>query len=165
MLFSLLGRSFYYVLVDYPSNIVGLPRALLVKMVLFSVVVTVLPVLALATEPQDAVNCDIHNNACTQTILDTHVTLDINPKPVKAMVELRFRLSLTGKQPPEAPFIELGMPGMRMGPNRVELKSLGRGVYEGTGIIVRCPSGKRIWKATVTVPGVGAAGFIFDVIY
>jgi hypothetical protein len=81
------------------------------------------------------------------------------------MSDLTFRITLTGKQPAAAPYIDLGMPGMKMGPNRVLLKPLGDGVYEGTGIIVRCPSGKRIWKATVTVPDMGTAGFVFDVVY
>jgi hypothetical protein len=120
---------------------------------------------ATATEPQGAVNCDVHNSTCTQVIADTSVTLDISPKPVKAMAELRFKLTLSGEQPTEAPFIDLGMPGMKMGPNRIDLKPLGDGMYAGTGIIVRCPSGKRIWKARITVPKMGSAEFIFDVIY
>jgi len=38
-------------------------------------------------------------------------------------------------------------------------------VYEGKGVIVKCPSGHRVWRATVTVPDLGKAEFIFDVIY
>ena len=57
------------------------------------------------------------------------------------------------------------MPGMKMGPNRVELKNTGNGAYEGRGVIVRCPSGRRTWFAHVTIPGTGEVKFIFDVIY
>jgi hypothetical protein len=57
------------------------------------------------------------------------------------------------------------MPGMKMGPNRVFLKFVRKGVYEGTGIIVRCPSGKRTWQANITLPDLGEAKFVFDVIY
>ena len=91
--------------------------------------------------------------------------LEISPKPVNAMSHLKFRIILTGNQPVAPPYIDLGMPGMKMGPNRVPLKSVGNGVHEGTGIIVRCPSGKKVWKAMVTVPNMGTAEFIFDVIY
>jgi hypothetical protein len=57
------------------------------------------------------------------------------------------------------------MPGMEMGRNHVELKSVGSGEFQGTGVIVRCPSGRTIWRATVTIPDQGTIDFIFDVIY
>ncbi len=60
---------------------------------------------------------------------------------------------------------DLGMPGMDMGPNQVDLKPTGNGVFKGQGIIVRCPSGRRTWSAKVTLPGCGMVEFIFDVIY
>ncbi len=125
----------------------------------------ILPNTAQATDHSKMINCDVHHGTCTQKLQDTDITLDISPKPVKAMTDLKFTITLTGKQGVFEPFIDLGMPGMKMGPNRVLLKSNGKGVYSGTGTIVRCPSGKRIWKATVTVPDKGSVEFIFDVIY
>ncbi len=127
--------------------------------------VIILPITAEATDHTKMINCDIHHGTCTQSLQDTDVILDINPKPVKAMTDLKFMITLTGKQPVSQPYIDLSMPGMKMGPNRVSLKSNGKGVYTGSGIIVRCPSGKRIWKAAVTVPDTGSVEFIFDVIY
>ena len=44
-------------------------------------------------------------------------------------------------------------------------ESAGDSAYEGRGVIVRCPSGRRIWQATITLPDVGRINFIFDVIY
>ena len=126
---------------------------------------TILPIAAQATDFSKMINCDIHHGICTQKLQGTDITLDISPKPVKAMTDLKFTITQTGKRSASEPFIDLGMPGMKMGPNRVLLKSNGKGVYSGTGIIVRCPSGKRIWKATVTVPGMGFVDYIFDVIY
>ena len=113
----------------------------------------------------DKTDCDIQNGTCTKKHNDTTITLDIQPKPVKAMQDLRFRLTIQGKQPTSNPYIDLGMPGMKMGPNQVPLKPAGPGAYEGTGVIVRCPSGRRIWRARVTVPKVGEVSFTFDVIY
>ncbi len=143
----------------------GLFMMLFVGMFLLSMVIYGVPVQAAEKDHSARVNCDIQHTSCTQELSDTQVVLDITPKPVKAMADLTFRITLTGKQPAAAPYIDLGMPGMKMGPNRVTLKSMGNGVHEGTGIIVRCPSGKKVWKATVIVPNMGAAEFVFDVIY
>ena len=112
------------------------------------------------------IDCDIQHGACTKEIGKMKVVLDIQPKPVKAMEELLFRVTLWGTQPKLADlYIDLGMPGMDMGPNRVLLKAVRPGVYEGKGIIVRCPSGRRTWRARVRVPNLGKTDFIFDVIY
>lgn len=125
----------------------------------------IFPIAAKAMDHSKMTNCDVHHGSCTQKLQDMYITIDISPKPVKAMTNLEFTITLTGKQGVSEPFIDLGMPGMKMGPNRVLLKSTQKGVYSGTGTIVRCPSGKRIWKATVTVPDKGSVEFIFDVIY
>ena len=116
---------------------------------------------------QNMINCDIHHGICTKSLSGCTITLEVNPKPVKAMTDLLFRVTLSGNVPANAnpPYIDLGMPGMNMGPNRVILKSTGPGAYEGRGIIVRCPSGRKIWRATVKFPNIGQAEFIFHVIY
>jgi hypothetical protein len=115
---------------------------------------------------QEMINCDLQTGACTQLLSENTVTLAVTPRPVKAMQDLAFKVTLN-EPPPDTqlPYIDLGMPGMNMGPNRVRLKSTGKFTYEGRGVIVRCPSGRRTWRATVTIPDVGHADFIFDVIY
>ena len=118
-----------------------------------------------ADAAEKRINCSAHEGACTQSRAGLEITLDISPKPIKAMQDLVFRVSLSGGEPDGAPYIDLGMPGMNMGPNRVKLEKISLTVYEGKGVIVRCPSGRRIWQATVTVPGKGKADFIFDVVY
>lgn len=140
-------------------------RVLFVSVFLWAVAANVGSVAATDADHAGSVNCDVHRGPCTRELSDTRVALDISPKPVTAMTDLTFRITLEGKEPISAPYIDLGMPGMKMGPNRVSLQPVGNGVYEGTGIIVRCPSGKRTWKATVTLPGAGTAEFVFDVIY
>ena len=118
------------------------------------------------------INCDAHNSVCSQTIDGLTVSLEITPRPVKAMQDLVFKVSLSGNSPGQSPhsplrspYIDLGMPAMKMGPNRVELQESGAGTYEGRGVIVRCKSGRRTWFANVTIPGTGELQFIFDVIY
>jgi hypothetical protein len=120
---------------------------------------------ARAQGAQTAVDCAIQSRPCTKSLANGTITLDITPKPVRAMRDLTFTVALSGLTPTADPFIDLGMPGMVMGPNRVALRPAGDGTYHGTGVIVRCPSGRRTWKATVTIPGKGAVEFIFDVVY
>ena len=121
--------------------------------------------IAAGPTPGDVVNCDIQRGPCTQELAGMAVTLDILPRPVKAMKDLKFRVTLSGEKPARAAHIDLGMPGMDMGPNRVELRPVTDKVYEGQWVIVRCPSGRRTWKATVTLPESGKVEFLFDVIY
>lgn len=118
-----------------------------------------------ADAAESQINCNAHDGACSRGLPELEITLDISPKPIKAMQDLVFRVSLSGVGLDRSPYIDLGMPGMKMGPNRVVLKKISRTVYEGKGVIVRCPSGRRTWRATVTIPGKGIADFIFDVIY
>jgi hypothetical protein len=114
---------------------------------------------------ESIINCDAHSGICSQAIRNLTVSLEISPRPVKAMQELVFKVSISVPPSPENPYIDLGMPGMKMGPNRVLLKSTDPGFYEGKGVIVRCPSGRRTWFANVTIPEFGEVKFIFDVIY
>ena len=120
-----------------------------------------------AEKYQHLVNCDLHSGACTQQLDGTNVHLEVTPRPVKAMTDLRFKVTLAGEQQSlkKAPFIDLGMPGMDMGPNRVLLKATGPSSYEGQGVIVRCKSGRKIWQATVTLPELGMVRFVFHVVY
>ena len=134
-------------------------------MLLYPLIMGMVPASAAATDHAATINCDAHHDACSQTVSGVEVTFDISPKPVKAMTDLTFTITLKGEQPKTPPYIDLGMPGMNMGPNRVSLQATEKGGYEGVGIIVRCPSGKRIWRAKITLPDIGEAEFVFDVIY
>jgi hypothetical protein len=82
------------------------------------------------------------------------ITLDILPKPVRTLSELRFLVAVKKNNAPVTDAIvtlDLSMPGMYMGKNRPVLKHRGQGIYQGTGIITRCSSGQKNWQAKVTV--------------
>ncbi len=111
------------------------------------------------------VNCAIQQGPCTRLLDGRQVTLDIQPRPVKAMTDLTFAVSIQGADEETAAHIELDMPAMHMGQNHVALKRNEKGVFVGQGVIVRCRSGIRTWRAKVVVAGLGAAEFIFDVVY
>ena len=123
--------------------------------------------MAAATEKESpqVVKCDVHHGACTALLAGREIRLDITPKPVRAMTDLTFSVAISGPKLSTSPYIDLGMPGMDMGPNRVQLTPLEGSMYQGNGIIVRCPSGRKAWKARLTIPELGRAEFLFDVIY
>lgn len=91
------------------------------------------------------------------------VLLSITPWPPRAMREVDFTVSFPGYVGKTSPYVDLSMAGMEMGRNRVDLSRGADGRYRGTGVIVRCPSGRHDWEATVTAPGAGKAVFHFAV--
>jgi hypothetical protein len=111
------------------------------------------------------INCDIQNEACVRPLGDGRVRLDIGPRPVRAMVEHRFRIVLEDIEADATPHIDLDMPDMDMGYNRVVLRPAGENAYAGTGVFPICPTGIPTWSAEVVVPGAGTAEFLFDVRY
>ena len=79
------------------------------------------------------------------------------------MKELIFTIRATGRNTAPAILLDLSMPGMYMGRNEVVLKKNPDGSYSGKGIIPRCPSGRMLWRAAVTVPGAGKVSYTFNV--
>ncbi|MBZ0156718.1 MAG: FixH family protein [Alphaproteobacteria bacterium] len=119
-------------------------------------------------------DCAINAGPCVrETVPDgLSVSFDIGPKPVSSMAVLTLStfLQKKGRTVTDAKVtVDLSMPGMYMGENRVALALTESGRYEGRGILPRCPSGKRLWKAEVMVerpsrPGrTTTASFIFEV--
>jgi len=72
---------------------------------------------AIAAEetPSTLTTCDIQLGPCTRVKETLTVTLDIIPKPVKAMKELTFRLTLTGRELSDNPHIDLACRGWPWG--------------------------------------------------
>lgn len=104
----------------------------------------------------------IHSGPVFGTAGDVRVSLDIAPKPVRAMRPLTFTVIAPGA-PGDGAWLSLAMPGMSMPPNRVRLLRRADGTFRGSGTLVRCMSGRRTWTATVTFAGKPPASFTFDV--
>lgn len=115
--------------------------------------------------PASATNCNIQSGPCTRELAEGTITLDIRPKPVRAMRDLRFTLQVDGLRLTKNPHIDLDMPAMTMGFNRVYLERAGPNLYAGDGVIVRCPTGIPTWEAMVVLPGMGEVVYTFDVRY
>ncbi len=104
-------------------------------------------------------NCAIHEGSCVM-LTDTGgytVVFDMRPKPVRSMKESRIivRLARDGVPVTDAGVqVNLSMPGMIMAPNLTPLMPAADGSYTGQGAIIRCPSGRKTWRARVTIsPG------------
>lgn len=105
---------------------------------------------------ESIIDCNINTSVCIKEIPydKVKVTFDISPKPLEFMKELIFKITLTKDEKPFSDakiMMDLNMPGMFMGTNRPTIKHIGNGIYEGKGIIPRCPSGKKIWRADIKI--------------
>lgn len=111
------------------------------------------------------IDCEIHEGRCSYEIKGTEVILDIKPKPVTSMTELEFTVQFKSleTEPPETLLLFLTMPRMDMGENKVILKRTVKGIHRGQGVIVACPSGEKEWMATVWVPDLGEAKYVFNI--
>ncbi len=120
----------------------------------------------------DTADCNINLGPCAKRIGAAEIILDITPRPVKVMKELSFTVILKGKRADRL-ILDLGMPGMYMGKNRVILEKTAGGTYKGKGVIPKCPSGRKLWRAVVYLPEAGnstannntKADFLFNVTY
>ncbi len=116
-----------------------------------------------------APDCAIDAGPCSRTVGEMTVALEISPRPVRAMQELSFTVRLSRNGDPVAADeveIDLAMPGMDMGRNRVQLRQEAQGLHRGRGVIVRCAGGRTLWKASVRVVGKGrsfSADFLINV--
>jgi hypothetical protein len=114
-------------------------------------------------------DCMMSAGPCIKTVDGLTVAFDINPKPLKAMRSLLFRTTITnqGRSVADASVsIDLSMPDMFMGQNVIGLSHLRDGIYEGKGVIIRCPGGKKIWRASVAIHRAGnesVVDYIFEV--
>ncbi len=116
---------------------------------------------------KDMPGCEIDKGTCSAKAGNAEVILEVTPRPVRAMKELSFTIVVRRSRAalPGVLTLDLAMPGMYMGNNRVLLRRTAEGTYEGKGVIPRCPSGGRLWKAAVDIPKEGGAAFTFNVSY
>lgn len=112
------------------------------------------------------IDCDIQKAACIKKIRGSLVELQITPKPVKSMRKVTFAISLTHcvlKDVDEL-VLDLTMPGMCMGVNKVVLKKNHKCMFVGQGIIPTCLTPLKQWKAEVEIPTLGKVDYTFEII-
>lgn len=109
---------------------------------------------AAAPRPGEAAPCDLGAGPCTLALGDVEVVLELGPRPLRTMAELAVSAVVRrAGAPQDGAVVSVGfeMPGMAMGTNEVALAPAGAGRYAGRAVLVRCPSGKREWAASVVV--------------
>lgn len=101
--------------------------------------------------------CEVNSTTCSSTLEDgTTVTFSIEPRPVRSMALLKFDVGVAGGPgSPSNISLDFKMPAMYMGENKVALTSSSGGHFVGTGTIVKCPTGDRLWDAAVLVQRAG----------
>jgi nitrogen fixation protein FixH len=106
-------------------------------------------------------SCDVGRGPCTRPLPSgADVTLELGPRPLGTMRELAVTARVRdGAGPVERASVSVAfdMKGMEMGPNTTPLAPAGRGEWVGKAVLVRCPSGRKDWTATVSVARPGAA--------
>jgi hypothetical protein len=117
-----------------------------------------------AQAEKTAENEAIHRGPCTTEAAGRQVTLEVDPKPVRHMTDLTFKVTIVPcPDLPSTLLLDLSMPGMYMGKNRVSLTKKRNGTWQGTGVIVRCMSGRKLWQATILSAELGNPSFTFNV--
>ncbi len=108
----------------------------------------------------EGVHCDAGMRACAAEVGGVRVVLELSPHPPAPLKELEATVRLSRGGAPlagAAVAVEVSMPGMFMGENRIPLLAADAGRYAGTGALLRCASGRRDWVAEVVVRSPGAA--------
>ncbi|HSM91998.1 MAG TPA: hypothetical protein VLT47_03865 [Anaeromyxobacteraceae bacterium] len=103
--------------------------------------------------------CDLAVAPCVRAAGPLEVALDLAPRPLRTMAELAAAVELRREGAPvDGARVTLAfeMAGMSMGENRRTLAGAGGGRYSGSAVLVRCPSGRKDWIATVSVELSGA---------
>lgn len=114
--------------------------------------------------------CTLGGAPCAAGTGGTALALDLGPRPLRGLSEVAASVQVLRDGTPvdgARVEVELSMPGMYMGENRVGLAPAGPGRYAGKAVLVRCPSGRRDWVADVTAHlpagGEARARFPFEV--
>ena len=103
--------------------------------------------------------CDLAAGPCAAIAGPYDLRLELAPRPLRTMTELAAAVELRRDGAPvdgARVVLAFDMRDMSMGENRRTLADAGVGRYTGKGVLVRCPSGRKDWYATVVV-GEGAA--------
>ncbi|MDG4812582.1 hypothetical protein P8629_06130 [Hydrogenovibrio sp. 3SP14C1] len=97
-------------------------------------------------------SCDLNASACTTSVQNKSITLDIEPKPIRVARMLNVRVKLTDIQ---AEMVELDITGqnMYMGYNRVTLTPVKDqpNLYEGQSMLAFCTNDKMDWHLSVLI--------------
>ncbi|UTW04469.1 hypothetical protein KDX31_05545 [Amphritea atlantica] len=101
--------------------------------------------------PGIASNCDLNSQSCTVDMGEVSLTLDIQPRPVRSMAPLNYRVSIDGASASNV-VINLQGSEMYMGINQTQLTAVESqpGFFSGKGELAVCTTGEMLWRLTVS---------------
>ncbi|WP_299198135.1 hypothetical protein [uncultured Amphritea sp.] len=101
--------------------------------------------------PGVASTCDLNKQSCTVDMGEVSITLDIQPRPVRSLIPLNYRVSIDGARASKV-MINLQGSEMYMGINQTELTPVENipGDFSGKGELAVCTTGEMLWRLTVS---------------
>lgn len=93
-------------------------------------------------------SCDLHKQSCSTGRGDVSLELDLGSNTVPIAKNFSVTVKLTGIKPEK---VELDITGinMYMGFNRVTLKEVGDGIYQGNSMLAFCTNDQMVWQVGV----------------
>lgn len=112
------------------------------------------PLLQPASETLLVPDCDLQRQRCSADLPGVGtVSLEISPRPIAPLHPFILDVAAPALATPSS--VEFTGVNMDMGLNRVELKMLAPGRYQGSGSLPVCTSGRMEWRATVLIEHAG----------
>lgn len=104
-----------------------------------------------AEAPGVASQCDLNKQSCTVDMGKVSLTLDIQPRPIRSMTPLNYRVSIDGTRSNKV-MVKLQGSEMYMGINQTELTPVDDkpGDFSGKGELAVCTTGEMLWRLTVS---------------
>ncbi|SEQ43664.1 hypothetical protein SAMN03080615_01548 [Amphritea atlantica] len=101
--------------------------------------------------PGMASNCDLNQQSCTVDMGEVSLSVDIQPRPVRSLTPLNYRVSINGTSASKV-IIDLQGSEMYMGINQTELTAdeSSPGAFSGQGELAICTTGEMLWRLTVS---------------
>ncbi|MBN0989533.1 hypothetical protein [Amphritea pacifica] len=101
--------------------------------------------------PGIASDCDLNQQSCTVDMGEVSLTVDIQPRPVRSMTPLNYRVSIDGTSASKV-IINLQGSEMYMGINQTQLTPVesSPGNFSGQGELAVCTTGEMLWRLTVS---------------
>ena len=102
-------------------------------------------------QPGVSSQCDLRQQSCTVSHGDARVTLDIQPRDIRSLTPLNYRVSIEGADAKQV-IIDLQGTEMYMGINQTALSPVADkpGVFTGQGELGVCTTGEMGWRLTVS---------------
>jgi hypothetical protein len=106
-------------------------------------------------------SCDLHESACSINLDDKEFNLEVFPKDIPLMKNLKFVIKTNDKTFDEKT-INIYATNMFMGYFNLKFNKVSDGIYEALGTLPTCPVGNMKWNADIALEDSKGARFQFE---